>query len=111
MIPARGTVEFIVFSLDRDGEQPDIIINGADCWRRPVVGLIQQDWDGDCPWMSYEPVVVDECGLLCTAYDYMQELMGDNHWDHTHHTYQPHIDGPVSDAPRIKVVAGSAVTA
>lgn len=106
MIPARGTVEFIIWSLAADGEQPDIVIDGSDRWRRPVVGLIQQDWrESELQQLSYEPVVVDEVGLLYSANDYLAELMGDLHWDNAHHTYQPHIDGPVSDAPRIKVVA------
>jgi hypothetical protein len=32
----------------------------------------------------------------------MHDLMGGVHWDHSTHIYQPHVDGPVTDAPRIR---------
>lgn len=107
MIPARGTVEFLVYALC-DDPHPDIIIIGADCWRRPVVGLIERDWDSIGRELNYEPVVVDEIGLCLTVTDYLTEIMGGLHWDHASATYQPHIDGPVDDAPRIKQVVDSA---
>jgi hypothetical protein len=55
LIPARGTVEFHVYLL---GDDPDILIDGPDRWSRPVVGLVERDWDTYCRDLPYEPVVV-----------------------------------------------------
>jgi hypothetical protein len=112
LIPARGTVEFFVYSLE-DDPHPDILIDGADHWFRPVVGLVEQDWfaqDEDGPLGShlpYEPVVVDEIGLLYPVNDYLNQVMGGLHWDHCTQLYRPHIDGPVGDAPRIRDLSPS----
>jgi hypothetical protein len=106
LIPARGTVEFLVFTLD-DDPQPDIVIHGPDRWFRPVVGLVAKGWatdDADDPLrdlLPYDPVVVDETGELWAVYDYLHEVMGSLHWDHCTHFYRPHIDGPIEDAPRV----------
>jgi hypothetical protein len=105
LIPARGTVEFIVYSLS--DPEPDILIDGPSEWSRPVVGLVEKDWATDADDdrllrdLQYEPVVVDEIGLLYPVYDYLDQVMGGLHWDHSSHFYRPHTDGPVGDAPRI----------
>jgi hypothetical protein len=75
-----------------------------------VVGLIKQDYDiSDDGMLRYEPVVVDELGYLYQVEDYLDNsvMMGGLHWDHCTHFYHPHIDGPVSDAPRIRDLFGS----
>lgn len=122
IIPARGTVEFIVYSL-RDDDHPDypgIEVDGPDKWSRPVVGLIESPDYVHClgpeqiaierthawsRYLRYRPVVVDECGLLFEVYDYIESVMGEAHSDCCSHFYCPHIDGPVSDAPRIRELA------
>ena len=121
VIPARGSVEFIAYPLNRDDEPPDITIDGPSRWSRPVVALIEShDYiDSLNPeqaaaerasrrehaWnrhFRYQPVVVDECGLLFEVNDYLESVMGGCHWDHCSHFYQPHVDGPITDAPRIR---------
>ena len=88
LISARGTVEFIVYSLG-DDPNPDILIDGPSQWSRPVVGLVEKAWrndeDGPLGDLPYEPVVVDECGLLYPVYDYCDSVMGGLHWDHCTH--------------------------
>jgi hypothetical protein len=135
IIPARGTVEFLVYpwhydengKLNGDGVgEPDLTIDGPERWSRPVVALIEsRDYIDalnpeqaaaeramrhDHAWnrhLHYAPIVVDECGLLFEVYDYIESVMGGCHWDHSTHFYQPHVDGPVTNAPRIREVPPS----
>jgi hypothetical protein len=104
LIPARGTVEFFAYSLGDDDhpDYPRISIDGPDTWLRPVVALIASDRKAQWTGLDWEPVVVDEVGQFHPVYDYLEYVMGGLHWDHSTHFYRPHIDGPVSDAPRIR---------
>jgi hypothetical protein len=104
LIPARGVVEFLVYSLG-DNEHPDyprISVDGPDRWSRPVVALITNDRRDQWTGLDWEPVVVDEIGQFHTVHDYLEYVMGGLHWDCSSHFYRPHIDGPVSDAPCIR---------
>jgi hypothetical protein len=111
MIPARGTVEFIMWDYSDTPDYPnEITIDGPREWRRPVVGLIgshplRDKYDNNVRsrYLGYYPVVVDEIGSLYDVYDYLECVMGESHWDCASHFYRPHIDGPVSDAPRVRV--------
>jgi hypothetical protein len=88
---------------------PDLVIDGPRDWLRPAVALVAHDDLGAArtprvrrAWLRWDVIVVDECGLSYSADDYLQELMGDLRWDCSTDIYQPHIDGPISDAPRIR---------
>ncbi|MCW1820799.1 hypothetical protein A5731_22755 [Mycolicibacterium conceptionense] len=71
-------------------------------WRRPVVALTQPDWNQT--GLPREPVITDEIGEVCRLTDYLHQLMGELHWDHTSHVFEPEVAGPITDAPRIQVL-------
>lgn len=111
LIPARGIVEFLLHPMDDD----EFVIDGPKQWARPVVGLVipsfydAQDVTrrlrAETPWdrqLPFEPVVVDECGLLFTAHDYLAVVMRGDCWEDGSYFYRPHLDGPVTDAPRVR---------
>jgi hypothetical protein len=117
-IPARGTVDIYVYTFDSKDpgalvvEDPDLLIDGPTRWSRPVVGLIDRYYHGDDVrrrGLPYQPVIVDEVGVLFAVDDYLEELMGGLHWDHSTAIYMPHVDGPVSDAPHIRRGDGQAL--
>jgi hypothetical protein len=92
--------------------------DGPDTWFRPCVGLLyrpplkelrEKDDDSFADSLPYEPVVVDEIGNVYAVWDYLDWTFWCGgargyQWEHCAHFYRPHIDGPVSDAPRIRAV-------
>jgi len=118
IIPARGVVEFHAFNLPGDpmitisvrgphqGQWIELDDTETAKWMRPVVGLLIDDdmssSAGQFKWLNgVEPIIVDDVGCLYTVSDYVAE----------HHCaddsgvqfYRPHIDGPVTDTPRIRL--------
>lgn len=118
LIPAGGTVRFAVFNLH--DAKPLLEIDGPTDWARPVVGLVFGSWWGGSPhplkptdsgpfkWLDATPLVVDETGQVFGVHDYLESVVGEDHWDHTAHIYTPHIAGPVTEAPRVRRLAGAA---
>ena len=127
LIPASGTVRFIVWNFEGHDDMPTRLhIEGDREWRRPVVGLLfvppidfhRNNKSGTVEYFQGSdalavpkgkrfdayPVVVDQYGSAFEAYDYCESLMGPDHWDCATHFYEPHIDGPVTDAPRIRPI-------
>jgi hypothetical protein len=125
LIPATGTVRFIVWNFEGHDDIPTTLhIEGDREWRRPVVGLVfvppiesrHNTESGTAEYfqgsdalhapkgkgLDAYPVVVDECGITFEVYDYLESRMGESHWDCATHFYEPHIDGPVTDSPRIR---------
>jgi hypothetical protein len=122
LIPATGTVRFIVWNYENWDEPTRLHIEGDREWRRPVVGLLfvppsmrriksgtVEYFQGSDAFAAptgegfdASPVVVDGFGKCFEAYDYCESLMGPDHWDCATHFYEPHIAGPVTDAPRIR---------
>ncbi len=88
LIPARGIVEFLLHPM----EERAYDIDGA------------REWDRHLP---FEPVVVDEIGLLFTAHDYLGQVLSEDCWEDGSHFYRPHLDGPVTAAPRIRRFSSS----
>lgn len=73
----------------------------------PYRGTDGHDLGVDC-----HPLVVDEIGLVYPIHRYLEQVMVDGwHWDHSTCFYQPHVAGPVGDAPRIRVPEKPRVTA
>ncbi len=111
LIPARGTVEFLLHPM----EDREFLIDGPKGWARPAVGLmlpsyydereIARSMRAENLWMRhlpFEPVVVDEVGCLLLASDYLGYVISEEpHSEDGSYFYRPHIDGPVSDAPRV----------
>lgn len=129
IIPARGTIEFLVFNMGDDYptelEIDGVRIEGQAEWSRPVVGLVftpgvsvvdddvvygkdplRVAKDGD--WLHTEELVVDDLGNVFPVHEYLRSVVGTSHWECAAHFYRPHIDGPVTDAPRIREVARKA---
>jgi len=104
LIPASGTVRLIVWNYEDDDDIPTMLhIEGSREWRRPVVGLVFQPPNPPTgQHFNAYPVVVDEVGCVFEVHDYRESLMGPDHWDCATHFYEPHIDGLVTDAPRIR---------
>lgn len=106
LIPARGTVWFIAYPLF-ENPTPDLLIEGPNEWRRPVVALFVEDprdIDEHADFgLAHDELIVDETGSLFRVHDYLGSLMGDDHWDHVTAIYQPHVDGPITDAPRFRI--------
>lgn len=117
LIPARGVVEFHVYPTLREDDDLRLQIDGPEEWTRPVVALInrygrpfpdpESTSDRWC-YLPLEPVVADETGSLYAVDDYLETVVGGLHWDHTYHFYWPHVDGPVTDAPRIRELTSGA---
>lgn len=112
LIPASGIVQFVVWNYEGDEYMPKLFdFEGSTEWARPVVGLIFGSWWGGSPdplkpsddrRLTTHPLVVDELGEVYEVHDYLESLLGENHWDHATHFYVPHVSGPVSSAPRIR---------
>ncbi len=106
IIPARGTVRFFAWTYDDEPDyqlDPPVVIDGPREWLRPAVALIvRPSAVNECTGLDADVIVADEVGCLFPANDYLEQLMGDIHWDHASHIYQPHVDGPVADGPRIR---------
>jgi hypothetical protein len=107
IIPARGSVEFVVHPHERDDGSPDLEItpDWVTRWSRPVVGLAAKTATAGPTCgptaLPYEPVVTDEIGELYTVSDYLQMVVGSLHQDHCSHYYWVEIDGPITSAPEI----------
>jgi hypothetical protein len=116
VIPAAGTVDFLVFNMG-DDYPTRLAIDGVEIegqveWTRPVVGLVfRSTYDGPAsPFTARRdgdslfalPLVVDEIGSIYELHDYLHNVVGSSHWECTAHFYRPHISGPVSDAPRVR---------
>ena len=123
VIPASGTVNLLAWSEFDDRQVFDFNgCTGQVEWRRPVVGLVfrpalvregdgyKYDPRGPVPFISdrdgdslrVEPLVVADLGSVYRIHDYLYSLFGGDHWEHTAHFYEPHIAGPVTEAPRVK---------
>jgi len=105
LIPASGTVRFIVWNYEDHADIPTMLhIEGDREWRRPVVGLVFQP-ENPATGESFNayPVVVDEDGCIFEVHDYLESLMGESHWECATHFYEPHINGPVTNAPLIQL--------
>ncbi|MBU3749822.1 MAG: hypothetical protein FGM52_05125 [Mycobacterium sp.] len=112
LIPAGGTVRFMVWNYAGDDFMPKLFhIEGSTEWARPVVGLVFGSWWGGSPdplkperdkELTTHPLVVSELGQVYEVHDYLETLLGGDHWDYTAHFYEPHVSGPVSNAPRIR---------
>ncbi len=119
VIPATGTVKFIAFHLEgerletrhggKDGKW--IRRNAAVEWRRPCVGLVFEGGSADVLWtdkdgdsLSVTELVVGEYGSVYRAHEYLHDLLGGAHWDHTAFFFEPHVAGPVTDAPPMRLV-------
>jgi hypothetical protein len=104
IIPTRGTVKFYAYAFDDDAGELDLVITGHPEWQRPAVALIITDpiETREETGIVHDIIVVDEVGELFRHHDYLESLMGDWHWDHVMSFFQPHIDGPVTDAPKFQ---------
>jgi hypothetical protein len=115
LIPAGGTVRLLAFNMGIEYptrlEIDGVDIEGQVEWRRPVVGLvIRGGYDGPADPLSVGkdgdslftlPLVVDAFGAVYEVHEYLHSVVGSCHWECTAHFFEPHISGPVTDAPRI----------
>ena len=113
LIPATGTVEMLAFNMPDDSDYPTqleidgVLIEGQITWARPVVGLLIKGPTNpfalkDGHSLQTVELVVNEFGHVQPVHNYLHMVVGSAHWDCTASFYRPHINGPVTDAPRIR---------
>jgi hypothetical protein len=80
IIPARGTVKFIVWTYDDHPEyqaDPPVVIDGPREWLRPAVALlVHPDRIDEYTGLNAEAVVADEIGHLWPVYSYLGKCDG-----------------------------------
>lgn len=115
IIPAAGTVRFTAYHFE--GERLETRHGGKDGawgrqsatveWRRPCVGLVLEPGFGDRTdegSLIAAELIVSEHGSVQLVHEYLHDILGEAHWDHTAHCYEPHVSSPVIDAPLMRVV-------